>query len=319
MDRIAFVFAGQGAQTPGMGLSFYQRSEAARRIFNSADAARPGTSRQCFEGTEEELRETKNTQSCLFTVEMATAVALAERGIKADMAAGFSLGELSAICYARAMDVEAGLKLVMRRSELMQSAAEKHAASMAAVIKLTGDEVREICSKFEHIYPVNYNCPGQISVSGAAEEMPLFSAAVKEAGGRAIPLKVSGAFHSPYMADAAKEFAKTIRDIDFSVPEMALYSNYTGAEYAPDIKSDLEKQIDHPVLWETIIRRMILAGADTFFEIGPGKTLCGFIKKIDPSVRTFSIETAEDLEAACMEVKPCLTGRRQSLPAGPAA
>jgi len=302
-----------------MGLSFYRSSEAARRVFNAADAARPGTSKQCFEGTEEELRETKNTQACLFTVEMATAVALAENGIKADMAAGFSLGEISALSYTRAMNVETGLRLVMRRGELMQSAAEKHATSMAAVIKLSGEQVREICSRFEHIYPVNYNCPGQISVSGSADEMPLFSAAVKEAGGRAIPLKVSGAFHSPYMAQAAEDFAKEIKAVDFSEPEMPIYSNYTGDEYAQDIRSDLEKQIDHPVQWETIIRRMILDGADTFFEIGPGKTLCGFIKKIDPSVRAFSIETAEDLEAACMEVKPCLTGRRQSLPVGPAA
>ncbi|MBQ4370082.1 MAG: ACP S-malonyltransferase [Oscillospiraceae bacterium] len=319
MGKIAFVFAGQGSQTPGMGLSFYRSSEAARRVFNAADAARPGTSKQCFEGTEEELRETKNTQACLFTVEMATAVALAENGIKADMAAGFSLGEISALSYTRAMNVETGLRLVMRRGELMQSAAEKHATSMAAVIKLSGEQVREVCSKFEHIYPVNYNCPGQISVSGASDEMPLFSAAVKEAGGRAIPLKVNGAFHSPYMSEAAADFAKEIRAVDFSTPEMPIYSNYTGNEYAQDIKSDLEKQIDHPVQWETIIRRMIIDGVDTFFEIGPGKTLCGFIKKIDPSVRAFSIETAEDLEAACMEVKPCLTGRRQSLPVGPAA
>ncbi len=305
MGKIAFVFAGQGAQASGMGLSLYQNSGAARRVFQTADAVRPGTSHQCFEGSESELKETKNTQSCLFTVEMAAAAALSELGIQADMAAGFSLGELAALSYGKAMDFETGLRLVMRRGELMQDASEQQTTSMAAVVRLSNEEVQKLCAEFPHVYPVNYNCPGQVSVSGAAEEMQDFSAAVRAAGGRAIPLKVSGAFHSPFMSEAAEAFAKELNETTLAEPELPLYANYTGTEYNADVKSTLAKQIDHPVQWESIIRGMIDAGADTFFELGPGKTLSNFIKKIDPSVRMFSVSSQEDLEAARMEMQPC--------------
>ena len=174
------------------------------------DALRPGTSAQCFGGTDEELKETKNTQPCMFAVELAAAAALEEGGLRADMAAGFSLGEIGALTYTRAVDLETGFHLVCRRGELMQAAAEEQPTAMAAVLKLSNEEVEQICAQFAQVYPVNYNCPGQVSVACAKEQLAPFSAAVKAAGGRALPLKVRGGFHSPFMATAAQGFAQVL-------------------------------------------------------------------------------------------------------------
>ena len=303
MGRIAFLFAGQGAQVPGMGKSFYDNCASSRKVFETADLLRPGTSLQCFEGTAEELKETKNTQPCLLTVELAIAQALTDAGICADVTAGFSLGELSALTYAKAFDLETGIQLVMKRGALMQEASEKQDTSMAAVLKLSNEDVEKVCAQFSQIYPVNYNCPGQVSVSGAAAEMNDFYAAVKEAGGRALPLKVSGAFHSPFMADAAAEFAKELAAVSFQKPVIPIYSNYTGEEYPEGICEILSQQIDHPVKWEMIIRAMISAGVDTFVEIGPGTTLTGFMKKIDPSVKAISIAEYDAMQAALEEMQ----------------
>ena len=297
MGKIAFVFAGQGAQAPGMGKAFYETSEAAADVFRAADEVRPGTSVQCFEGTEEELQETKNTQPCLYTVEMAIAAAVAEKGIKADMTAGFSLGELSALTYAGVMDLETGLNAVRNRAELMQQAALDHDTSMAAVIKLTNEKIEELCAGFEHVYPVNFNCPGQTSVSGDAQEMLAFAEKVKEAGGRAKVLKVNGAFHSPYMSKAAEGFREVLSVLPaFHEPSVTVYSNYTGLPYTTDVIQTLTSQIDNPVKWEMIVRHMIAEGADTFVELGPGKTLTGLIKRIDPDVRLFNVSVPEDLD-----------------------
>ena len=303
MGRVAFLFAGQGAQVPGMGKSFYDNCEASRKVFETADLLRPGTSKQCFEGTAEELKETKNTQPCLLTVELAIAQALTEAGIHADVTAGFSLGELSALTYAKAFDLETGIRLVMKRGALMQEASEKQDTSMAAVLKLSNEDVEKVCAQFSQIYPVNYNCPGQVSVSGAAAEMNDFYAAVKEAGGRALPLKVSGAFHSPFMAEAAAEFAKELAAVSFQEPVVPIYSNFTGEEYPENICEILSQQIDHPVKWEMIIRAMIRAGVDTFVELGPGTTLTGFMKKIDPSVKAISIAEFDNMQAAIEEMR----------------
>ncbi|MBQ9031662.1 MAG: ACP S-malonyltransferase [Parasporobacterium sp.] len=297
MGKIVFVFAGQGAQAPGMGKGFYESSEAARAVFDAADHIRPGTSRMCFDGTEEELQETRNTQPCLFTVEMAIAAALREAGIQADMTAGFSLGELSALTYAGVMSLEDGLQAVMKRGELMQEASLAHETSMAAIIKLSNDEIRTICSEFEHVYPVNFNCPGQTSVSGDAQEMLVFADRVKDAGGRARFLKVSGAFHSPYMKTAAEGFGAVLDGITLSEPSVPVYSNCTANPYTKEIRDTLVSQIDHPVQWEVIIRNMIAEGADTFVEIGPGKTLTGLIKRINGDVKLYNVAVPEDLEA----------------------
>ena len=305
MGKIAFVFAGQGAQHPGMGGDLCRNFGAARRVFEQADSIRPGTSRQCFEGTEEELKETVNTQPCLFAMEMAAAAALNSEGVHADMAAGFSLGELSALTYAGAMDFGTGMRLVKRRGELMQKASELQPTSMAAVVKLTNEQVEELCSQFNQVYPVNFNCPGQVSVSGAEAEMPAFSAAVKVAGGRAIPLKVRGAFHSPFMKLAEENFVPELESSPLHHTHIPVYSNYTAQPYGHDITGLLGKQLCHPVLWERSIRNMIADGADIFLELGPGRTLCTLINKIDSTVRALPVSNAEELKAAVAEVKPC--------------
>lgn len=305
MGKIAFVFAGQGAQFPGMGQELAQCSPAAAQIFAQVDALRPGTSAQCFGGSEEELRETKNTQPCMFAVELACAAALEEGGLKADMAAGFSLGEIAALTYTGAVDLATGFHLVCRRGELMQAAAEEQPTAMAAVLKLPNEKVEELCGQFEQVYPVNYNCPGQVSVACAKEQLAPFSAAVKAAGGRALPLKVRGGFHSPFMASAAQGFARVLADSAVGQPQLPLYSNRTGEVYAGDPKELLSQQISSPVRWETIVRNMIAAGADTFVELGPGKTLCGLIGKIDSTVKTYALSGQEDLAAILKEVRGC--------------
>ncbi len=303
MGKIAFVFAGQGAQKSGMGKSLAAASPAASGVFSLADSIRPGTSACCFEGTAEELKETKNTQPCLYTVEMAAAAALSEAGIRADMTAGFSLGELSALAYAGVFSVAEGLSLVMKRAELMQEASLESKTSMMAVLKLTNEQVSKVASAFNNVYPVNFNCPGQVSVSGAEEEMQEFKKAVSAAGGKAIPLKVSGAFHSPYMSKAAASFKRALEASELKAPDLPIYSNYSGEKYGEDVLSSLAPQIDHPVYWEKIVRNMINEGVDTFIELGPGNTLCGLIGKTDSTVKTYAVCEAEDLEKVIREVK----------------
>lgn len=305
MGKIAFVFAGQGAQHTGMGLELSQISSAANNVFKSLDALRLGTSQQCFNGDEQALSQTVNTQPCMFAVEMAGAAALNENGIKADMVAGFSLGEIAALTYAGVVDMKTGFELVCKRGQVMQNASEQQETAMAAVLRLSNDEVERICAQFNGIYPVNYNCPGQVSVAGLKSEMPEFINAVKAVKGRAVPLKVNAGFHSPFMAEATDKFAEYLQDINFASPKVALYSNLTGEVYGDNIKNILAKQISSPVRWEQIVRNMIANGADIFIELGPGQTLCGLIKKIDSSVKTYSAANAEGLNQILAEVKPC--------------
>ena len=290
MGKVAVLFSGQGTQYTGMGKELYESSAAARTVFDQADRIRPGTSEQCFTADLAELSVTSNTQPCMFTVELAAAAELKEKGIRGDLAAGYSLGEVAALTYAGAVDFETGFRLVCRRGELMQRDSEAAGSKMAAVVKLTNKEVETVCREFEQVYPVNYNCPGQLTVAGAADEMRAFSAKIKEAGGRAIPLKVAGGFHSPFMARAAEEFGETLKNADFAELRIPLYSNYTGKLYEGDFADLLRNQIDHPVRWQAIVEAMIANGADTFIEAGPGETLCGFVKKIDENVKAVNAE-----------------------------
>lgn len=289
MGRIAFVFSGQGDQYPGMGKALAARYESAAKAFQMCDRLRPGTIRQCFDGTAGELKETKNTQPCLFAMELAAAAALLEKGVTPDAVAGFSLGEVAAAAVAGCFDSETGFRLVCRRGELMQAEAEKHDTAMAAVVKLTAEQVCEIAAAYPDIYPVNFNCPGNTTVSGLAAQMPAFSADVKAAGGRALPLKVTGAFHSPFMGAAADAFAGELAKADIQKGRIPLYSNVTAEPYGDDPAALLAKQIASPVQWERIIRNMINAGIDTFIEIGPGQTLTNMIKKIDAQVTAVTV------------------------------
>ena len=305
MGKVAFVFPGQGAQYPGMGQELAALSPATAEIFRKADELRPGTSRQCFQGSEAELKETKITQPCMFTVEVATAAALEESGVHADMTAGFSLGELSALSFANIVDFSTSFNLVCHRGALMQTAAEAVPTAMAAVVRLSNETVEEVCAQFEGVYPVNYNCPGQVAVAGLKDTMPAFSAAVKAAGGRAIPLKVSGGFHSPFMETAADAFAALLEDVAFTAPRFPIYANCTGLPYEGDCKPLLARQICSPVRWEAIVRHMIAQGVDTFIEVGPGNTLSGLIAKIDHTVRAFSVSDRESFENCVKEVTQC--------------
>ncbi len=302
MGKIAFVFSGQGDQYPGMGKELSEQYQSAASVFQMCDELRPGTSSQCFDGTDDELKETKNTQPCLFAMELAAASVLCEAGIRPDAVAGFSLGEVVAATVAGTFDNETGFRLVCKRGELMQGAAEKHDTSMAAIVKLTPETVEELCSKYSDVYPVNFNCPGQITVSGRSSQMPDFFNLVKSAGGRAIPLKVKGAFHSPFMNEAAASFAEELSGAEIHKSAVPLYSNVTAEPYTEDVVTLLSKQICSPVQWERIIRNMIAAGIDTFIEIGPGKTLTNMIKKIDAEVKTYSVSELSDFLS---EVKPC--------------
>ena len=285
MGRIAFVFSGQGDQYPGMGKELCDAYGAAADVFQMCEAIRPGTVRQCFEGTAEELKETKNTQPCLFAMELAAAEVLMAKGIMPNAVAGFSLGEVVAATVASVFDRETGFKLVCKRGELMQAEAEKYDTAMAAVVKLTAQQVNEIAEKYSDIYPVNFNCPGNITVSGLAEQMTAFSTDVKATGGRALPLKVKGAFHSPFLAEAATALGAELEKVKLCRPGFPMYSNVTAQPYSGDPAALLAEQIKSPVQWESIIRNMIVSGIDTFIEIGPGKTLTNMIKKIDMNVK----------------------------------
>ena len=296
MGKIAFVFSGQGDQHTGMGADLYENSAEFKGIFDTAEELRPGTISQCFEGDETALSMTVNTQPCLFVYESAAAALLNASGIRADMAAGFSLGELSALGHAGALGFKEMLGLVMKRAELMQQASEEVKTQMAAVLKLDNDTVRELCSAYDSVYPVNFNCPGQVTVSGDAVSMPDFMEKVKAAGGRAVPLKVSGAFHSPFMAKAAESFRKILGAESFGKLELPVYANLTARPYGGDIAAVLGEQMSSPVLWEDTVRAMIDAGADTFIEIGPGATLSGMIKRISKEVETYSISSMDNFE-----------------------
>lgn len=297
MGKIAFIFSGQGAQYSGMGKELYDFSPAAKAVYDMADNVREGTSKQCFEGSTEELCKTVNTQPCVFTADLAAAYALVERGIKPDCVAGFSLGEVAALAFSKMLSDEEAFKLVCKRGELMDKAATENPGAMAAVMKITPQQVEEICSKFDKTYPVNYNSPAQTVVATTSENADKFCEAVKEAGGRAKLLAVSGAFHSPFMAEAADGLAEYMENVDFSQPETVIYSDVTAKPYEGDYKALVKAQVESPVKWQTIVENMVADGVDTFIEVGVGKTLTGLVKRINGDVKAFKVETPADIEA----------------------
>jgi [acyl-carrier-protein] S-malonyltransferase len=298
MGKIAFLFSGQGAQYSGMGKSLWETSQAAKQVFAVADQLRPGTSTQCFEGSSEELSVTINTQPCMFCVDLAAAVALEEAGIHADMAAGFSLGEVAALTWGGAFSLEDGFSFVCSRAEAMQQAAEENPGSMAAVLKLSNEQVEALCSEFTQVWPVNYNCPGQVSVAGEKEQLDAFLKKVAEAGGRGVPLAVSGGFHSPFMASAAEKLEKVIAPVEMKETKVPVYGNVMAAPYGENGKDLLVRQVKSPVRWQETLEAMAAQGVDTFLECGPGKTLCGLVKKTIKGAKVFQVENGEMVQAA---------------------
>lgn len=303
MGKLAIVFSGQGAQYPGMGKSLYENSAVAKKLYDEAEKLRPGTMEQSFNGTAEELNQTKNTQPCLYLVDLCAALALREQGVEADGVAGFSLGEIAALAYADAYTPEKGFEIVTNRGLFMQSAAEKCDTAMAAVLKLDSKTIESICEQIDDIYPVNYNSPVQTVVAGSKAALSCFKEKAKEYSARVIDLAVSAAFHSPYMNDAAAEFAKYISDVKINAPKIPVYSNYDAAPYGNDVYSTLSKQMNNSVKWKDTIEKMIADGYTDFIETGAGKTLCGLIKKISTDVNVYSVEDAESLQKTVEAVK----------------
>lgn len=295
MASVVFMFAGQGAQYPGMGRKLYECSPAARQVFDRAEEIRPGTIDMCFNGPADQLNRTINTQPCLFAMDYACAQAAVEAGIRADACAGFSLGEAAAAAFAGVMDFDAAFRFVIRRAVEMQKCAEKHQGAMGAVLRLTAEQVEAVCAEFpEQAYPVNYNCPGQTVVACRADCFDAISARVAEEKGRMMRLKVSGAFHTPWMDDASAALKEYLADKRLNVPEIPLYANFHAQPYGDDAAELLAKQVCNPVRWQQTIEGQ--KDADCFVELGAGKTLSGLVKKILPAARICNLEKPEDIE-----------------------
>lgn len=295
MGKIAFVFSGQGAQKAGMGQNFYEGNATVKALFDAAELHRGGTLEQCFSGTAEELKETQNTQPCLYLTDLAAAIAVAEAGIQPQGVAGFSLGELPALAFAGAYSHLDGFQLACARGNAMAKAAAEHPASMLAVMKLEKETIEEICGQFRQVYPVNDNAPGQLVVAGAAEEMEDFKKAIRDAGGRGLPVAVGGGFHSPFMDEASKAFAEAAKAYAMQQPETPVYSNFTTEPYTEAVLELMTQQINHPLRWQESIRQMAADGFDTFIEVGIGDTLKKLIKRILPEAKVYSVSNPEDV------------------------
>lgn len=287
----AFVFPGQGAQFVGMGKDLYETSPLAKEMFEKANEILGfRITDLMFEGTDEDLRQTKVTQPAIFIHSVILAKTLGEE-FKPDMVAGHSLGEFSALVAAGAFSFEDGLKLVYKRALAMQKACEKNPSTMAAVLALADEKVEEICASItdEVVVPANYNCPGQIVISGSNEGIDKACELLLAAGAkRALKLKVGGAFHSPLMEPAKIELSEAINSTSFKAPICPVYQNVTTvAETNPDtIKANLIAQLTAPVKWTQSVEHMVTDGATEFTELGPGAVLQGLVKKIAKDVAT---------------------------------
>jgi len=291
----AFVFPGQGAQFVGMGKDLYENNPVAKEMFDKANEILGfNITDLMFNGTDEDLRQTKVTQPAIFLHSVILAKTMGD-DFNPDMVAGHSLGEFSALVAAGALSFEDGLRLVSARAQAMQKACEKTPSTMAAVLALPDAKVEELCASVTEgvVVPANYNCPGQIVISGSIEGVDAACAKMLEAGAkRALKLKVGGAFHSPLMEPARAELADAIAHTDFHAPKCPVYQN-VNAEPQTDpetIKKNLIAQLTAPVRWTQTIQNMIAAGVDTFVEVGPGAVLQGLVKKISSEVATSGIQ-----------------------------
>lgn len=286
----AYVFPGQGAQFVGMGKDLYDNNAEAKALFEKAnDILGFRITDLMFNGTEDDLKQTKVTQPAIFLHSVILAKSLGE-DFKPDMVAGHSLGEFSALVASGALSFEEGLKLVSKRAQAMQKACEAAPSTMAAVLALPDEKVEEICNAIDHIVaPANYNCPGQLVISGTHEGIDEACEKLLAAGAkRALKLKVGGAFHSPLMKPAEEELAEAIEAAEFKTPVCPVYQNVDGKPHTDpkEIKENLIKQLTAPVRWTQDIQAMINDGATEFIEIGPGAVLQGLVKKINKEVST---------------------------------
>ncbi|MAZ96165.1 MAG: [acyl-carrier-protein] S-malonyltransferase [Flavobacteriales bacterium] len=289
----AFVFPGQGAQYPGMGKELYNNNDAAKALFDQADDVLSfSLSKVMFEGTAEELKETKVTQPAIFTLSVIMANLLGS-DFNPTLVAGHSLGEFSALTAAGALSFENALKLVSTRASAMQKACEAKPSTMAAVLGLSDEQVEDVCNRTEGIVvAANYNCPGQLVISGEIDAINAACELAKEAGARrALVLPVGGAFHSPLMQPAREELASAIATTAFNTPICPVVQNSVAKAILDpnEIKQNLIDQLTAPVKWTQSIQQMIALGVHEYVECGPGKTLQGLIKKIDRSTEVSGI------------------------------
>ena len=302
----AFVFPGQGAQVVGMGKDFYENSELSRYIFDEAAKLLDfDVKKVCFEENEA-INITEYTQAAMLTTSVAMLEVLKEKGLKPDVCAGLSLGEYCALVASGVMEFEDAIKAVRQRGILMQEAVPTGLGAMSAIIGLDSKVIADICEKIDGVSVANYNCPGQIVITGKKEAVEKANEELKAAGAkRCVMLNVSGPFHSEMLKTAGEELYKVLENVeikDFEIPYVTnVTAEYVTNERKSEIKEMLRDQVSSSVLWIQSVENMINQGVDTFVEIGPGKTLTGFIKKIakamDKEVTTYNIEKYEDVDA----------------------
>ena len=299
MGKTAFIFPGQGAQYCGMGQDFYENSKTAKAVFDRATELLGFSMPElCFEKNDR-LDITEYTQAAMVTVSVAMMKVMEEQGFRPDVAAGLSLGEYPALVAAGVMSADDAILTVRKRGILMQEAVPAGIGGMSAVLGMTAEQINEVVDPIENVQVANYNCPGQIVISGKKEAVEGASEKLKEAGARRVlPLNVSGPFHSHLLEDAGKKLGEYLENVTISEPVIPYVANVT-AQYvtsAADVKPLLKKQVSSSVRWQQSVETMLADGVDRFIEIGPGKTLSGFIKKIDKGAAVLNIEKLEDLE-----------------------
>lgn len=305
MSKIAFIYPGQGAQKAGMGKDFYEQSELAKAIYDKAsEILQMDMKALCFEENEY-LDQTEYTQAAMVTTGLAMTRVLREKGIRPDVTAGLSLGEYCAICAAGGMKEEDAIRLVRTRGTLMQNTVPKGEGAMAAILGMEAEEIQEILKTLKDVTIANDNCPGQIVITGKTKAVEQAMDALKAAGAkRTVLLNVSGPFHSLMLEPAGEALAREMEDMVFQRLQIPYVTNVT-ADYVTDIaetKPLLEKQVSAPVRWRESMEQMIAHGVTTFIEIGPGKTLNGFLRKINRNVKVYNVGTWEEMEKVIGEL-----------------
>ncbi len=305
MSRIAFLYPGQGAQEMGMAKDFYENSPEARELFDQASEMLDlDLCKLCFEENDL-LDKTEYTQAAMVAACLAITGELKKRGLHPDMTAGLSLGEYCAIAAAGGMSDLDAVRTVRARGIFMEHAAPEGTGAMSAILGMENSLVEKVMQEIDGAYIANYNCPGQIVITGEKEAVERAGKALKEAGARKVlPLKVSGPFHSPMMENAGEKLKKVLEEVTLKKPSVPYVTNVTAelvTEKEP-IRELLVKQVSSSVCWEQSIRNMIAEGIDTFVEIGPGKTLSSFMKKTDRNVTMYRVGTWEEAETVCSEI-----------------